>query len=513
MIAVIVSIFVIYAVFSYLCPTMVDDLMFWCKYLDANGGCPNPSFFGYCTYVKDLWLYENGRLANMLCAPVVLWVPRAVWAILLSAVICMVFLLSARLVNGNWHFSPVSLMCVWIGGILFLPWRDYSSLMLTDYALNYFPSTLLTLGTILAASNTDNHIKYKTSYPAVLLMGVFAGIFHEGFSLPLIAGLTTVAVMRRFRMPRQWWGIYMALIAGCSVCVGSPAIWTRFFETVEEPSAFHLLPYIKSFVKTTPLFFIFVIMSVMALLIPKMRNMSKECLSDKLNQYIVLTAIYGAIMVIALKAPVRATTGLNMLLIIFFLRIIRSAKLPRLRISNLVAVAALMITGLFYAGVLNIQYDIYEENNGIINQLKLIAKNKSIYKDTICRSPWWMLGHPVTGIWYTRMQALYINRIYGRPEDIPPVLPQILRYYDFDKPVSIPGNVGYFQAGDILLMRLDTADVDDMPSGWRFTLADGKEMGSYVTFIPFSVGSEHWIAGFPANSHVKGPFMKIVPSD
>lgn len=81
---IILAIILIYTLFSLLCPIMTDDYMFWGKYLTANNGSMMPSLSGYCNYVRDLWLYENGRLANMLCAPVVLWMPKLAWAIILA---------------------------------------------------------------------------------------------------------------------------------------------------------------------------------------------------------------------------------------------------------------------------------------------------------------------------------------------------------------------------------------------------------------------------------------------
>ena len=54
---IILAIILIYASFSWLCPIMIDDYMFWDKYLTANNGSILPSLSGYCNYVRDLWLY------------------------------------------------------------------------------------------------------------------------------------------------------------------------------------------------------------------------------------------------------------------------------------------------------------------------------------------------------------------------------------------------------------------------------------------------------------------------
>lgn len=44
---IILAIILIYASFSWLCPIMIDDYMFWDKYLTANNGSILPSLSGY----------------------------------------------------------------------------------------------------------------------------------------------------------------------------------------------------------------------------------------------------------------------------------------------------------------------------------------------------------------------------------------------------------------------------------------------------------------------------------
>lgn len=512
---IILAIILIYASFSWLCPIMIDDYMFWDKYLTANNGSILPSLSGYCNYVRDLWLYENGRLANMLCAPVVLWMPKLAWAIILAVIICAIYLSAASLVNGSRPVSPLLLMSVWICCILLLPWHDYSSLMLIDYALNYFPSTLLTLATIWAAYRIGSGRRFRIArYCLIIFVAFLTGVFHEGFSMPLLAALSVIAAVRRFSMPGQWWGVYIALLCGTIISAGSPAIWTRFFTTMDSNAELHLRPYLRALVKNTPLFFALSAAAIAAIPFAKSRRILRNIISDRLNQYLLLTALFAAIMVIILKAPVRATTGLNLLLIIFLLRGIKSLDIHiSPKSSSMAAIASLIAVCLFYTGVLRWQFKIYDENRQITMLLKDGDSDKTIYMDTIRHAPWWTLNHPVAGLWYTNIQIKFVNKIYGRPEDIPPVLPKILEGYDFSNQVTVPENPDFFQTGDIILMRGDNIDTDSLTYNWRFTLAGGEEVGSYVMFVPFIANNgERWIAGFPTRIQVKGPFLNITES-
>ena len=122
--------------------------------------------------------------------------------------------------------------------------------MLIDYALNYFPSTLLTLATIWAAYRIGSGRRFRNArYCLIIFVAFLTGVFHEGFSMPLLAALSVIAATRRFSMPGQWWGVYIALLCGTIISAGSPAIWTRFFTVMDSRTQQHLLPYLRTLVK------------------------------------------------------------------------------------------------------------------------------------------------------------------------------------------------------------------------------------------------------------------------
>lgn len=267
-------------------------------------------------------------------------------------------------------------------------------------------------------------------------------------------------------------------------------------------------------VKTTPVLLAMSTVAIAALPFRKSRQVLHSIISDRLNQYLILTASISAIMVIILKAPARATTGLNLLLIILLLRTVKSLGINHFQKSSTTAVIVSLISVcLFYSGVLLWQFKIFDENHQITMLLKDVDSDETIYMDTIRHAPWWTLSHPIVDIWYTSGQIRFVNNIYGRPEDIPPVLPKVLERYDFSNPVTIPEKTVFCQAGDIILMKGDNIDADKLPYNWRFTLAGGEEVGSYVMFVPFIANNgERWIAGFPTRIQVKGPFLNIKES-
>ena len=145
--------------------------------------------------------------------------------------------------------------------------------------------------------------------------------------------------------------------------------------------------------------------------------------------------------------------------------------------------------------------------------LKDVDSDETIYMDTIRHAPWWTLSHPIVDIWYTSGQIRFVNNIYGRPEDIPPVLPKVLERYDFSNPVTIPEKTVFCQAGDIILMKGDNIDADKLPI--QLEIHSRRRRGSRVVcdVCPFIANNgERWIAGFPTRIQVKGPFLNIKES-
>ncbi|WP_300300289.1 DUF6056 family protein [uncultured Muribaculum sp.] len=510
---IVISMFAIYAIFSWFTPLMVDDLIFWHKYQCANNGLTSPSLSGYWIYIRDLWLYENGRLANMLCAPAILWIPRWLWSAILALIICGLFVLCARIINDNRRISPTLLIFVWVASVLLLPWHDYSSLMLLDYALNYFPSSILALGTIwtvchLQSTRIDNPI----CYILILIMGFAAGLFHEGFSLPLIATFITIAFINQFKMPAQWWGIFIATIIGTAICVGSPAIWERFFDTMDNASTFHIKPYLRNFIKNTTLFAFSCGISCILLLSHKGRALLNAIIHNTINQYILLTGIFSGLMSVGLLAPPRAATFSTLMFIIIWFRAIPSCYYDKLKpaVELILTSVVLILIWIFYSIVLHWQYLVFKENESITT---LLAHNPqaAIYKDTIRSTPWWTLGHPIVNIWNTNTQFIFFTQLHNRDSNIPLVLPEPFKYFENYKAIPIGNSNRYFQFDDYILCRLAADELDaNIPSNYILTLSDSTKIGTYATKLSFQqTDSLRWIILIPTSPKAKGPFLHI----
>lgn len=513
-VATVAAMLAAYGAFSWLCPLMVDDFNFMVEYRAANCGSSAPSVGGVLAYVGEVWRDENGRLANMLCAPVALWVPKWLWALALGATMAALHVLAARMARGSWRIGAL-LPAVWVACILLLPWRDESSLIPLDFALNYLVSALLMLLTLWSAHRLEASAARALPYALMLTAGLLTGMVHEGASLPLLAALTLVAARRRAAMPRQWWGLYAALAAGALLLISSPGLCDRVVDSAHRHASTPLLHYLHAFVRTTPLFAAAVAAAAVAAACRRGREAMKRIASDRLNAYLLIAAAAGAAMTIVLTAPKRAAIWSSLLLIVLLFRIGVPWLAPRLRPRAVAAAAATMLAAacLFYAGVLHWQKRICDEYTAIMAELMAVGTEGFIYKDTIRFTPWWTLGHPTAGVWCRYAQAVHVNRLLGRANDASLVVPAALRDYDFAHPTPVASNRDCYQAGDMLLLKESDLEWGLTLHNWRITLADGTVAGVYLNMIPHTVDGHAWIVGIPTRSHVRGPYRSAVNVD
>lgn len=509
---------IIYSIFSWLVPFNIDDLLFCHKYFIANNGWEHFSLPGIWSYIRSLWLYENGRLSNMFCAPIILWIPKWIWAILLGIIIMTLNLLSTYLAQKSTHITASMLMFIWLMGIIFYPWHDFSSLMLVAYALNYFVAGLLILISIAAFVYLETHKLRPAVYIPLIITGFAAGMIHEGFSLPLCATLAIALVTNREKQSRQWWGLFIAVVAGTAICTTSPAIWARFFDTAESKNFMHtIIPYVRLFIKSTPLFAAGVLITAILLITRKGRTTLKNVFADRLNVYLATMACAASAMAIILLAPPRATFCGDITAIILIARILNNYTRFFIMCSSfLLNIIALIFIYVFYAGVIYWQLQIYREDR-IIKQMLIDSNGDTIYYDTIRFTPWWTFHHPVAGIWETSMQYVSYGRYTDRLQFTALVLPKVLKDNDLSTCRSIPESKGIYQINDYLIISDSTLNpfmsepnLTPRNTNCRFILEDGREIGSPVTLFPFLTPDNkiHFI-GFPRKDNIKGPFRKV----
>lgn len=509
-IIVMVAMMVVYTIYSWCTPYALDDYMFVGYYLNGNPD-ERLSLSGLWNYISTVRSSENGRLANLLCAPIVMWLPHWLWALIFGAIVTTSITLSARLAAGNQPVTAGMLILVWALSVIFLPWQDFSGLVVIDYALNYLLSWLLVLLTLMSLLKVEEKTMRLSYYCPVLFLAFLTGMVHESFSAVLLAAVTVYAVIKKFRMAPQWWGIYVALVIGLIICFSADGIINRVIRTTGFERPRDLMYFARLIYHTMSLCAIVGFVGVVMTFTKSGRSRLRSIFSRPVNVYVTLIAFFAIVNIIAVYAPARSAMMAVPPTIILLAGALQSQWNLSRYFSKISSAVVLTLILTFYSAIIYWEYKI-KLQNGVIIELMKNADGRPIYFDTIQDTPWYTFDYPVNGLWhYYDAHQGYIAEYFGMDGSKLYVLPKVLENVDLKKcdNVIFEDNEGYFQIGNYLLSD-SRNDRYLLPDRFRFISEDGSFIDSGVNWKPFDAGdSSVWCLGIPLKKEVKGPFVKI----
>lgn len=510
-IIVIALMMLVYTIYSWVTPYAHDDYMFSRYYLDGNNHQESFSLTGLFNYISMVRNVENGRLANYLCAPIVMWMPHWLWSLLFGAIVTASVMLSARLSVGRKQVSARMIVFIWALSVIFWPWQDFSGLVAIDYALNYLLSWLLVLLTWIFMMKVEAKPMSVPLYCLVILLAFSTGMIHESFSTVLVASAAVYAAIRKFRLPAQWWGTFAALIAGLLICVSANGIIQRVIRTAGFERSRDMMYFARLIYHTMSLCAFVGFAGVIMSLSRSGRRHLSSIFANPINVYAALLALFATISIVAAYAPARSAMMAVPPTIILLVGSLQSHwNFPRY-FSIIPSAIVLSLILIFYGGLIYWQNKIRQQNDIIVEAMRK-AGGKPVYFDTIDYTPWYTFDYPLNGLWsYYSFHEGCVADYLGMDGSKLYVLPKILENIDLKKcdKVTFDDNDGYFQIGNYLLYD-GRDDRDSLPGEIRFTLASGRVVGSDVSWKPFDAADGSlWFLGIPAKDNVKGPFLKI----
>lgn len=509
-IIVMVAMMVVYTIYSWCTPYALDDFMFAGYYLDGN---PDESFTlsGLWNYISTVRSSENGRLANLLCAPIVMWLPHWLWALIFGAIVTTSITLSARLATGNKPVTAGMLIFVWALSVIFLPWQDFSGLVVIDYALNYLLSWVLVLLTLIFLLKVEEKTMRSSYYCPALFLAFLTGMIHESFSAVLLAAVTVYAAIKRFRMTSQWWGIYVALILGLIICLSAEGIINRVIRTTGLERPRDMMYFARLIYHTMSLCAIVGFVGIVMSFTKSGRSRLRDIFLRPVNVYVALIAIFATINIIAFYAPPRSAMMAVPPTIILLAGALQAQWNFTRYFSRIPSAVVMSLILTFYGGLIYWEYKIKLQNDVLFGLMKK-ANGRPVYFDTINDTPWYTFDYPVNGLWhYYDAHQGYIADYFGWDNSKRYVLPKVLENADLNKcdRIIFENNEGYFQIGNYLLSD-SRNDRYLLPDRFRFISEDGSFIDSGVNWKPFDAGdSSVWCLGIPLKKEVKGPFVKI----
>lgn len=205
---------IIYAVMEWLTPFQFDNIVFDAVYLEFSGGSSGFSLDAYMQYINHIRQEDNWRMANILApASTLILNSKPIFSALCGLCVGQSAWLGARFASAGKRPGFGAVVAMWVAITLALPWRN--NILTGDYALNYLFSMALALMALRLVALSLRRNSRATVAWAIALCVVVA-VWHEGFALPLAAGIGLYAISQRLRVPARVW-VYLLLTAG--VCI------------------------------------------------------------------------------------------------------------------------------------------------------------------------------------------------------------------------------------------------------------------------------------------------------
>lgn len=221
---------VLWGVVYLLTPFQVDDLQFLGTYRAHNGMSDSFSIAGWWDYIREIRQCDSARVSNVLAIPAMIWAPwNLIFPWLTGMLTATMIWMASRYALGrslDWRGFGL----IWLLIAVFLPWRNF--ILTVTYSLNYVYPSVLTMFVVWLIMGTDRwNWRFLVGLPLVIV----AGWWHEGFAATALCGLGTVMLIRKGRMPLQWW--ILCLVYGFTVIalVSSPLVVGRMAHESTDP--------------------------------------------------------------------------------------------------------------------------------------------------------------------------------------------------------------------------------------------------------------------------------------
>lgn len=240
------AVVILYGIIFALTPWAIDDFNYAFGTVDSTSAADITA--GVWDNVVQRWHYDTGRLANII-SPIFLGI-LSHWAFaILSALMLWISVRCALALADIPRGGTAAYILVFILNFT-LPWLDFAFTVI--FALNYLWTTALTLAFL--------YYLYKKPprgglhLAAACLLALVAAWMHEGFSAPVIAGITLAIIIAKEKPDKARTAMIVAYLAGFALILISPAIYNRLqgadslmgkytlIELVPHAVAFNIVP-------------------------------------------------------------------------------------------------------------------------------------------------------------------------------------------------------------------------------------------------------------------------------
>lgn len=439
-------------------PPLIDDLGYHVPF-DKYGDRLSWSDFlsGWATGMKDHFLHDIGRFANMLCSTSLLAFNRIFASLLLGAGVGVCIWLSCRLA-GVWKRNFMLCTLVAFFWVFALPWAGFMFVLV--FGFNYVLPTAMAF----VALDLFLHRRIRHWYWAFAL-GVFVSAWHELFGGALLCGVAAAAVLDKDYRNSAAWGLLAGLAVGLLYLYLTPGFSYRtekvdYFQGFREP---------LDRVSYGVLFYLFIALSVVALSWRRWRN----SLSMTRLAVFMAMAFAGWVVWRTFMAGIRSTWCMAAVSIVGIVWLLwRSPLLAKFSKSVQNALSVLMWAAMVLNLGVCLPYFVRLDQEAKAAD-RLLAENNGqpVFLDFTQQreTPRYLIGKPNFDVLNLKPCA-YEN-----------VLPTVLEHFVPDDAESVgEGVTAYFYKGHIVLPT-------DAPAAEALALDfDGVPYDRDITLVPFA---------------------------
>lgn len=371
------SIAVVFFLYSYFTPLAFDDLMFKFRYLDHSRGSHSFSWSAISAYAEEIRNFDNGRLSNILCAPVVLMLPHWLFSLVTGLCFALLYWLMLYVADIPRRAWSVGAVFVWAASLILLPFRNH--IILCDYLLNYLYSSIFILWFVIILSKTAHKNISPIRFIGALLIAVIAAWFHEGFSAPVCIAFACYTVRRNFRLPWQWW--LLCIVFGLVALQTSfaPGVMARANREFLGHSLFEIA---KIIIFVLPAVLLMIGVFVAALFNSRIRAITKKILDNPLLFILAVASIAASTIILVLDSDPRSGWPAELFAMIVLIAFIPRSNWALTRSIRICAATLYLLMIIFFANVIRWQHKFMIQNNEILSLLEK-SENGTIFYDII----------------------------------------------------------------------------------------------------------------------------------
>lgn len=469
--------------FTLLClwtPLAYDDWNFMAEWTEVNGTRPL-SFATLFEFWKDIRLYDNGRIANVLAPVFTMFSPwKELFAFLTGLLGAGIVVFVSYFSFGRKFLTPLFLASVWVPLILLLPWRN--SLFVTDYSLNYIWAAGVTMAFMFCVMYCERHGWNFFNFIFCLIIGFFAGGWHEGFAVPVLAGFFLLTIKER-SFSIQWFLVGIFYLIVTLVFYFCPGMLNRTSEQIGHMALG--MTYIKMAIDFSAVIFLCLTV-VVFFIVPSLRKYLARAWS---NPWFVIGSgivLVGTILSLLFTHQPRSAFWPGIFAIAMFFILTqplwtRLASSPY-RVYLTVLASAVCLIPLCTTMVW--QYRLTQEQKLILEKIEK-SESGTVYHDIIKGSDipavltLKMTNHPA---WMHDFNYKTLKNYNHKPYTA--VLPQSLENpANWLEPRDLEGNTGAFVVGNSVILPYDIGE--EMSTIITVKLLEGTTLDAVALFLPF----------------------------